>query len=88
MISRPIRSVSRGWPQPHSDYKYKIVVSTKNTHSRHSKTLATASLIAKGTGGVWKAKHSCWTPIRCYIFYTDKNAYFLYGSGVNGCCYC
>ena len=38
------------------------MVSTLITHSRHSKTLATASLIAKGTGGVWKAKHSRWRP--------------------------
>ena len=38
-------------PQPHSAYKYKVVVGTLITHSRHSKTLATASLIAKGTGG-------------------------------------
>jgi len=28
------------------------------------------------------------TPIHCCISYTDKNAYFLYGSGVNDCCYC
>jgi hypothetical protein len=60
MISRPIRPVSRGWPQPHSAYKYKVVVSTLMTHSSQSKTLATASLIAKGTGGVWNAKHSHW----------------------------
>jgi len=38
------------------------MVSTLITHSRHSKTLATASMIAKGTGGVWKAKHSRWHP--------------------------
>ena len=62
MISRPIRPVSRGWPPAHSAYKYKVVVSTLITHSRHSKTLATASLIAKGTGGVWKAKHSHLAP--------------------------
>ena len=62
MISRPIRPVSRGCPQPHSAYKYKVVVSTLITLSSQSKTLATASLITKGTGGVWKAKHSCWRP--------------------------
>ena len=38
------------------------MVSTLITHSRHSKTLATASLIAEGTGGVWKAKHSRLAP--------------------------
>ena len=61
MIRRPIRPVEAG-PQPHSAYKYKVVVSTLITHSSQSKTLATASLIAKGTGGVWKAKHSRWRP--------------------------
>ena len=62
MISRPIRLVFRGVPQPHSAYKYKVVVSTLITHLSHSKTLATTSLIAKGTGGVWKAKHSRLAP--------------------------
>jgi hypothetical protein len=35
-------------------------------------------------GRVWKTKYSRVVPLalpRCYI-YTDKNAYFLYGSGV------
>ena len=87
----PLGLFPEAGPQPHSAYKYKVVVSTLNTHSSQSKTLATASLIAKGTGGVWKAKHSRWRPKdadRCCISYTDKNAYFLYGSGVNGCCNC
>jgi hypothetical protein len=36
------------------------MVSTLITQSSKSKILATASLIAKGTGGVWKTKHSRW----------------------------
>jgi len=38
------------------------MVSTLITHSSQSKTLATTSLIAKGIGGVWKAKHYRWRP--------------------------
>ena len=62
MISRPIRPVSKGCPQSQSAYKYKIVINTLITHSSYYKTLATASLIVKGIGGVWKAKHSHWRP--------------------------
>ena len=93
VISRPISLFpNRGCPQPHSAYKYEVVVNTLIKFIL--KTLATSSLITKGTVGVRKAKQSWSVPLAtggtslpCCI-YIDKNAYFLYGPDIHSCCNC
>jgi len=57
VISRPISLfLNRGFPNPTLPINLRSWLS--NLNHIFIKTLATSSLIAKGTGGVWKAKHS------------------------------
>ena len=69
------------FPNRGGAYKYEVMVSTLIFIL---KTIATSSLITKGTRGVWKAKHSqslaTGGASLPYCINTNKNAYFLYSS--------
>ncbi|RLN41839.1 hypothetical protein C2845_PM01G19070 [Panicum miliaceum] len=92
VISKPIRFVSGGWPPAPRHYKYKVVAINLNTSEKrfpHFLNPSHVSLIAEGAGGVWKTKRSRAVSLAsgrpslpCSHIYTDKYAYFLYGSSV------